>query len=279
MMKFFTGWFLAAGLTLAATAAQAQVLAPYEAGRSPYRSVSDIGDPYMDGPYTGGPYAPPPREYPGPRYGQAPMLLPPTEVYTVVRESGFSPLGIPQQRGFVYTISVIDRGGDDGRLIIDARTGRIIRFIPARRIGENFNDDLTMNYGSPGPLPPSTQVRGAPRPPKSIPHVASRTVPVPKPNPLAARQATAVPTAKQATAEPNAKAATAEPATKPAALPEPAANAAAAAEPVQQSAAAQPKSAEALTPPPAPATTGAVQAKPVPQIAPTRDMPTVQGLE
>jgi hypothetical protein len=266
MMKFFTGWFLAAGLTLAATAAQAQVLAPYEAGPSPYRSVSDIGGPYMDGPYTGGPYAPPPREYPGPRYGQGPMLLPPTEVYTVLRESGFSPLGIPQQRGFVYTISVIDRGGDDGRLIIDARTGRIIRFIPAHRIGDNFNDDLSMNYGPPGPLPPVTHVRGAPRPPKPIPHVASRTVPMPKANPLAARPATAEPTAKQA----------AEPATKPVAAE---AVAKPAAEPVQQSAAAQPKSAEAQTQPPAAATTGAVQAKPVPQIAPTQDMPNAQGLE
>ena len=75
MMKFFTGWFLAAGLTLGATAAQAQIPAPYEAGRSPYYSVSDIRGPY---------YAPPPREYPGPRtgqgYGQGPMLLPSTEV-------------------------------------------------------------------------------------------------------------------------------------------------------------------------------------------------------
>src|ERR1700712_5149982 len=211
MMKFFTGWLLTAGLALAATAAQAQILAPYEAGRSPTYSVSDIGDPY----------APPP-QYPGPRYGQGygqgPMLLPPTEVYTVVRESGFSPLGIPQQRGFVYTISVIDRGGDDGRLIIDARTGRIIRFIPAHRIGERFNDDLTMNYGPPGPLPP-TQVRGAPRPPKAIPHVASRTVPVPKANPLAAA-------AKPAAAP--------EPATKPVAASEPAAAATPATEPVQQ---------------------------------------------
>ena len=59
MMKFFTGWLLAAGLALATTAAQAQVPAPYEAGRSPYRSVSDIGNPY---------YAPPP-QYPGPRQG------------------------------------------------------------------------------------------------------------------------------------------------------------------------------------------------------------------
>jgi hypothetical protein len=188
------------------------------------------------------------------------MLLQPTEVYTVVRESGFSPLGIPQQRGYVYTISVIDRGGDDGRLIIDARTGRILRFIPAHRMGEHFNDDLTMNYGPPGPLPP-TQVRGAPRPPKSIPHVASRTVPVPKASPLAA--------AKPAAAEPVAKPVAAEPAAKPAAV----------AEPVQQSAAAQPKPAEVQTPPPAVATTGAAQARPAPQIAPTQDMPKMQGLE
>jgi len=257
-MKFFTGWLLAAGLTLAATAAQAQVLAPYEAGRSPTYSVSDIGDPY---------YAPPPRVYPGPRYGQGygqgPMLLPPTEVYTVVRESGFSPLGIPQQRGFVYTISVIDRGGDDGRLIIDARTGRILRFIPAHRMGEHFNDDLTLNYGQPGSLPP-THVGGAPRPPKSIPRVASRTVPVPKPSPIAAA---------------NKPAAAPEPAAKPIAAAEPAAAAKPAPEPVQQSASAQPKSAEAQTPPAAAVTAGAAQAKPVPPIGPTQDMPKMQGLE
>jgi len=48
---------------------------------------------------------------------------------------------------------------------------------------------------------------------------------------------------------------------------------------VQQSAAAQPKPAEVQTPPPAVATTGAAQARPAPQIAPTQDMPKMQGLE
>ena len=76
MMKFFTGWVFAAGMVLATTAAQAQIPAPYEAGRSPYYSVSDIDDPYYAPPR----YAPPPAQYPGPRYGygQGPMLLPPT---------------------------------------------------------------------------------------------------------------------------------------------------------------------------------------------------------
>ena len=124
-MKLFTGWVMSAGLVFTAAAANAQVLAPYEIGRPSYAVVSDV-----DGPYAGMP-----PEAAGPRYG--PTLLPAPEVYTIVRESGFSPLGIPQQRGLVYTISVIDRGGDDGRLVIDARTGRIVRFMPAVRAVRN----------------------------------------------------------------------------------------------------------------------------------------------
>jgi len=45
-MKLFAGWIISAGLVVAAGAANAQVLAPYEVGRSPYRVVSDIGGPY-----------------------------------------------------------------------------------------------------------------------------------------------------------------------------------------------------------------------------------------
>ena len=175
-MKLFTGWMVSAGLVFAAAAANAQVLVPYGVAGSPYVASSDVEVPY----------AAMPQDVPAQRYG--PMLLPPQEVYTVVRDSGFSPLGIPQQRGLVYTISVIDRGGDDGRLVIDARTGRIIRFMPAYRMGDNPNEDLTVTYGPAGPLPISA-VRGAPRPPRAIPHVASRTVPVPKLSPLAAKPA------------------------------------------------------------------------------------------
>lgn len=231
-MKLFTGWVISAGLMVAATAAQAEVLAPYGVGRSPYAAVSDFG----------GPYAAMPREAPVPGYG--PRLLPPEEVYTVLRESGFSPLGIPRQRGVVYTISVIDRGGDDGRLVIDARTGRILRFLPANRMGDNLDDALTVSYGPPGP--PPAVVTGVPRPPRAVPRVASRTpaVPLPKASPRAGE----------------AKPLAARPATAPA----------------QQSAAAQVKPAE-------PPTTGQaaapVEARPTPQILPTQEMPQAQGLE
>ena len=237
-MKLFTGWVMSAGLVVMAAGANAQGLAPYETGRSPYTVVSDVE----------GPYAAMPAEIPAPRYG--PALLPPTEVYTVLRENGFLPLGIPQQRGLVYTISVIDRGGDDGRLVIDARTGRIIRFIPAYRMGDNFNDDLMGSSGPVGSLPPVSAVRGPPRPPATVPHVASRTPSVPMPRAAPPRATEAKPLAAQS-----------------------------APAPTQQSAAVQAKPADAQTPPQvaAPAT---VEARPAaPQIQPTQEMPKVQGLD
>ena len=223
-MKLFTG-SLAAGLVLLAAGAQAQV--PYGNARSPYAAASDFDAPYA--------MAPP--AIPGPRYGYGPSLLPSTEVYAVLRDNGFSPLGIPRLRGFVYTIAVLDRGGEDGRLIIDARNGRIIRFMPAYRMGDQFNEESRVIDGSPG-APPPAHASGSPRP---GPKVASRTVPVPKANPLAAKPA--------------------------------------APEPVKQAAAPAPKPAEVQAAAPPAVTTGSAPEKPVPQIAPTEEMPKPQGLE
>ena len=236
-MKLFTTWVVSAGLVLAATAADAQVLTPRGAGSAGYAAVSDVD----------GPYAAVPEGAPLPGYG--PTLLPAPEVYTVLRENGFSPLGAPQLRGVVYTIAVMDRRGDDGRLVIDARNGRIVRFMPGYRRGGNLNDDLSMTDGPAGSLPPVSQVRGVPRPPLSIPRVASRTpsVPMPKASPRAAEPA---PLAAQ---------------------PAP--------EPVQRSAATQPKPADAQAAVPAAAAPAAVEAKPAPQIQPTQPMPKAQGLD
>lgn len=287
-MKLFTGWVMSAGLVLTATGANAQVLAPHESGRSPYSAVSDIDDPYVAMPQEAPPYAAMPEEAPAPRYGYGygyrPALLPVPEVYAILRESGFSPLGIPQLRGFVYTISVIDRDGDDGRLVIDARTGRIIRFMPAYRMGDNFHEDLMVTHGPAGPLPPITAVRGPPRPPASVPHVASRTpsVPMPKaapragepPKPLAAKPA---PEPAQQSAAVQAKPADAQAAAPAAVEAKPAAPQT---QPAQQSAAVQAKPADAAQTVPQAAAPAAVEAKPVtPQIQPTQEMPKAQGLE
>jgi hypothetical protein len=249
-MKLFSGWVIPAGLVLMAGSANAQMLAPYDAGRSPYTAVSDF-----DGPYA----AMPPEEAP-PRAG--PMLLPAREVYTVVRESGFSPVGTPQRRGPFYTIAVIDRAGVDGWLVIDARDGQIVRRMPGDRMGDNANGE----YGAAGPLPPVSSVRGPPRPPASIPRVASRTpsVPIPKAAPL------------RSVEEPKSLAA------KPAPEPVQPSQAAQPAQP-QQSAAAQVKPSAAETTPqaaPAPAEATPAEVKPTTSpIQPTQEMPKVQGLE
>ncbi|MEA2818587.1 MAG: hypothetical protein QOJ86_591 [Bradyrhizobium sp.] len=195
-MKLLMGWALSAGLVFVAAAANAQGLIPQVLPPTGIGSATRVSD-------VGAPYAAMPPEAPLPGYG--PRLLPPMEVYTIVRESGFAPLGIPQQRGLVYTISVIDRGGDDGRLVIDARSGRIVRFIPATRMGDNFNGDLDLSYGPVGPLPPPTNssYRRAPRPPLPIPHVASRSAALlPKAPPHARPEAAPAQAAAAKRAEP-----------------------------------------------------------------------------
>jgi hypothetical protein len=256
-MKLFTGWVMSAGLIFAAGGvANAQMPTPYGIGPR-YTVVSDVG----------GPYAAMPPEAPGPGYGP-PTLLPAREVYTILRESGFSPLGIPQQRGLFYTIAVIDRGGDDGRLVIDARTGRIIRFMPAYRMGNNFNEDM-VTYGPAGPLPPISNMRGVPRPPASVPHVASRT-PLPKASPPHADEVKPLAAAKSADKPPVDKSVADKPAV---------------ADPAQQSAAVQagpsdaPSRPQAAAVPIVEAKPTAVEAKPTAPIQPTQEMPKMQGLE
>jgi hypothetical protein len=280
-MKLFSGWMVPAALVLTAAAANAQTSAPHQVAGSRYSVVSDF-----DGPYEGMPQEGMPQEAPPPRYG-GPMLLAPEEIYAILRENGFSPLGIPQQRGFVYTIAVIDRGGDDGRLVIDARTGRIIRFMPAYRMGGHFHGDLRVPFGPMGALPPVSAVRGPPRPPGSVPHFASRApaVPLPKaapprageaPKPMAATPAPETPVQQSAAVQakpvepPAASQAAAPVETKPAAPP---------LQPTQQSAAVQAKPADAPTAPQA-AAPAPVEAKPAaPPVQPTQEMPKVQGLE
>ncbi len=266
-MKFFTGCVAAATLALAASATQAQVLAQVPANgisSGAYVAVSDFD----------GPYAPPEAALPPPpRYGYgygydergpAPALLPPTEVYAVLRDNGFSPLGIPRLRGSVYTIAVIDRRGDDGRLVIDARDGRILRFMPAADaygMAPAYEDRAVVPYGPQSALPAPIMVRsGPPRPPAPIPHVASRKAP---PLPKAAPPRGETPVAAAKPTAPMPPQVTAQQPTPQA-------------EPAQQAAAVQAKPAEAA-PQAAQPTIG--QARPAPTILPTQDMPAAQGLD
>ena len=239
-MNLRAGCVVSAGLLLATTA-NAEMLAPHQVGRSPYlRQASDFVEPYV---------AIPP-QLPPPRYARG--MLPPQEVYAVLRESGFAPLGAPRLRGNMWTIAAISRDGEDGRLFIDATNGRILSFMPV-----NFDDDEPTGAYGPQAGPPRSPMRALQRPPALIPHVASRAVPMPQsvaplppmPNPVppaaAARPAAPAPAQSIAVESP-----------PPAMAPAP-----------------------ATAPPPArvPSTVG--QAKPAPQILPTQEMPKVQDLE
>jgi hypothetical protein len=263
-MKAFRGWTMSVGLLLAATAANAQGAAPQDTSRPLYTAASDFSGPYADAPPPAapvyGPQAYGPQTYGPPEYGRgygAP-LLPPTEIYAVLRENGFSPLGVPRLRGLFYSVSAIDRRGDDGRLVIDARDGRIVRFVPADRFGGygGYGDGY-YGGGAPrpsyGPLEPMSRLDGPPpRPPASVPKIASRmpqSVPVPKVAPQ--RVGDEKPLADKLT-------------------PAPA--------PLQQSAAVQAKPADVAPAAPSVAANPA-EPKPAPAIQPTQPMPRVQDLE
>lgn len=260
-MKAFRGWTILVGLLLAASAANAQG-APQDTSRPRVTPASDFSGPYADAPPPAGPAAPAygPRAYGPAEYGPAygPPLMPPTEVYAVLRENGFSPLGVPRLRGFFYSIAAIDRRGGDGRLVIDARDGRIVRFAPADHFGGYGGYGDGYYGGPPRPLEPMTRLDGSrldgtrldgpPRPPGALP---------PK---IASRMPQNVPVPKAAPSRP---------------VIEKTDRLAPAPAPMQQSAAVQPKPAE--TPPTAVA--APAEAKPAPVIQPTQPMPKVQGLE
>jgi len=266
-MKFFTGCVAAATLVLAISAGHGQVLAQVPANGIARGAVIAVSD--FDGPYAPPEAAPPmpPRYGQGQGYGhnqsygynygyeeRGPALLPSTEVYAVLRENGFSPLGIPRLRGSVYTIAAIDRRGDDGRLVIDARDGRIIRFMPAADaygMAPAVEEPAIGPYGPQSALPRPTVIRaGPPRPPALIPHVASRTVPLPRAAPRRGQTPVAAKPAEPVAQQVEASKAQA----------------------AQQTATAAAKPAEAAS-----STVG--QAKPAPAILPTQEMPAAQGLD
>jgi hypothetical protein len=300
-MKHFVGAVSATLFVVATVGAQASPpVRSGASGSSLYQPVSDLGEPYYsEAPppppapipppaprygYGPGPdygYRPPapvygPAPYPyrpdgyHPDYGYAPAFLPVREVYAIIRDHGFSPLGEPRQRGYTYVIAVLDRDGEDGRLVIDARSGRIIRFVPAFQWGEEYE---RMRY-EPGPavprdhldnLPPPTVIKADPRLLQATPadpagqRLASRAMP---PAPKVTAPATRPGATTPQTAAVQSKEIEAKPAeTKPTE-----------ATPAQQASAAGPAS-QSSEPQPA------AEQKPAPQILPTEKMPPAQGLE
>ena len=244
-MKLFTGWLWRRDWSFWRAARRRRCPAPYTA-------ASDVDAPYAAAPMSAGRLRPRCRRYaPGPRYGYGPRCCRRRRSTPCCATTGFRRSASRRLRGFVYTIAVIDRGGEDGRLVIDARNGRIIRFMPAYRIGgDNFDDDLERPTGPSG-LCRRRPIRGAPRPP------ASSAAPQPsRPAPCRCRE----PRARRCRRPIRCAA-------KPAAAP------------VKQAAAPCSRSRpRCRQPPPATTGVGSSQARRRRSL-PTQDMPHVQGLE
>jgi hypothetical protein len=124
------------------------------------------------------------------------------EVVPILRARGFRPLSRAVRRGGFYLVQALHPRGDEGRVVIDAYTGQIVRFIPATEMrASRRGDEMVLVYQGPtfpppdalrsGP-PPST-LRGDPRqatPPPSLASRAPSSAPLvtPKPRPQSAPQ-------------------------------------------------------------------------------------------
>lgn len=262
-----SGWTMVGGLAAAVTAAGAQPM-PRMAGAPAVTQVSDIDEPFA---------ALPRIHRVMPDDGYTPEMLSPREVADLARDAGFEPLGVPYQRGPVYTMSALNSDGDDGRLVIDGRTGRILRFMPAWQMGDAMETVTVASYGRIQGLPRFIE-HNPPRPPRAVGRLVSRTptTPLPRPSPqpstrghspaAAGTAATAVAPVKDAS-KPATDAAKIEPGKAEAAKTD--------AAPKQEAAVTQTKPTAAPTPAP-------TEAKPAPAgptIQPTEPMPPVQGLE
>jgi hypothetical protein len=68
------------------------------------------------------------RAYPG--YPVPMMALPPYEIVAIVRSVGLRPLHRPFREGPTYALRAVDAAGEEVRVVVDARFGRILRVDP-----------------------------------------------------------------------------------------------------------------------------------------------------
>lgn len=80
-------------------------------------------------------------------------VIPPFEVYTIVRSIDLRPFGRPHLRGRSYVLHAIDRRGEEVRVVVDACTARVMAVTPVhRRAAADGGRPLPPNFDS-RPLP------------------------------------------------------------------------------------------------------------------------------
>jgi hypothetical protein len=173
---------------------------------------------------------PVPPPYPGPVPPGYEAGLPPQEVNAIVRSTGLRPLGPPMRHGPAYVVRAIDPDGEEVRVVINARTGRITKVIPVTLpryalvppsgrppgriavVPDGYGPDgleARPPIGPGGPPTGSAPAMNAPRDP-----AAETTPPLPRPRPKVA--ATVPPATSGAATGANDSSATAGPQPPPA---------------------------------------------------------------
>jgi hypothetical protein len=174
------------------------------------------------------PPAPPPgypgAMYPAPVYPGYAAGLPPYEVVAIVRSTGLEPLTRPFRNGPAYVLRALDPAGQEVRVVVDARIGRIVRVQP---LGPRYGA-MPPPYGGPygrvGMVPdgygPSSRIAavppGADVPPSAhapaaaaTPHPSAQAAPPPLPRPRPKMATVEAPAAKpndaKADVKPDAK--------------------------------------------------------------------------
>src|SRR5690606_7633157 len=60
-------------------------------------------------------------------------IVPPYEVFTIIRSMGMRPLGRPHYRGRFYVVHAVDPRGVDVRVVVDAHAARVVSVRPLDR--------------------------------------------------------------------------------------------------------------------------------------------------
>lgn len=100
-----------------------------------------------------------------------PTWVPPREVVRMLRSVGYDVLSRPRLRGPIFSVIVVSPRGEDGRIFVDARDGRLLRFVAGYALTGRTEEEIGLAYNPPGPPPVSQPRKPQPSPAKT----ASRT--------------------------------------------------------------------------------------------------------
>lgn len=101
-------------------------------------------------------------------------VIPPYEVFTIIRSVGLRPLGRPHHRGRFYIVNAVDARGEEVRVVVDAYAARVVSIRPLDRQTAAEYDYPPVyrrnDFGSP-PAPGPRMIEADPRylPPAPVP--------------------------------------------------------------------------------------------------------------